>query len=646
MNFKGFLIFLFLFFLNVLPASEEMLLQKGAPLFRDPDKMDLAFTVEKEMPAIVLEKKKTDIANQNYLVIHTSIWKIFVPDKGVFWTFPEIESVYKEKLKQHSFRFARLSSLMFSGILLIFAGVFSAFFFFRDKTFRFRNFLLPLSVVFFHCGICLYAIGFSGGVFIKPSDEIYYFKIAQKLLAFDFSTAFQYTIGHSFFFYSPIVFFTGAAKYEDVIVWAMALNCFLVMPICLLILFAVLKKLFRSETLPFYSLLLWFGFVLLYHQRLFAGKINIGSTYVQKAVPSLPVFGFNTSLYEWYIAFGWNGMSDALCMLFLFLTLLSAILLKPSTKNLILVSVLFAFTCLIRVNSIFYAPLLGFILYLNYSGLLKTPRNWEHFIKTGAIAFLAVFSIQLLVNFYQFGSPFTWPYILHTANDAGKVFLPELVPYGLSFLSASNHAIFVIGTLSLFFIPDRKMRAVLALWIYPALFFFTGYPVVYNNFSRFILPVYPAFMAAIFLNGVWKTSWSSVLRTLGILLAGVLLTAPCDSPALRRFLPWSLEWHGVRPETMDVLRWIVIGLSVVVLATFAADVFRARKEKLPLRAVLIPPLFLGLFLIFFYAGNFWLTGFAMLCAFLYGLYDAVFLCIQAVRKPCETAAVLEDRPVS
>ncbi len=634
MNLKWFCQFLVLLILNTAFAADEIMpLRKGAPLFYDQENMDLAYTQEKETAALVLKKQEANMIFQNYLVLRTSLWKVFVPNMGEFWTFPSIESVYKKNLKKYSFRFARIKPMLFSGLFLLFAGGLSALTYFLKRPFRFRNWLLPLSIVFFQCGICLCAIGYSGGVFIKPTDEMWYFKIGRQFLSLDFSAPFRYTIGHPLIFYTPIVLFSGASSYVETGSWAMVLNCFLVVPVCLLLAFQLLKKLFHSETLPFYSLLLWFGFILFYHPRFFTGRLNVPETYVQKAVADLPVFGLNLSLYDLYIIFGWHGFSDQLGMLFLFLTLFCALLLKVSTRNLIMVSILFATTCLIRINSIFYAPLLGFILYLNYADLLKVPAARLRLVFYGVFAFLAVFSLQLVVNFHQFGSPFTMPYVLHTENDSVKGFVLKLVPYGLHFLSASNHAIFVLGTLSLFFIPDRKSRAVLALWIYPVLFFFTGYPVVYNNYSRFILPVYPAFMAAIFLNGIWKQRLSAVLRSLGILLAGVLLTAPGDAPAIRRYLPWGLEWQGVRPETMDAVRWAVIAISVVVLATFVKDILRAREAGVSLRESLRVPLFLGLFLIVFYAGNYWITGVAMLCAFLYGLYDAIVLCVEALRKP-------------
>jgi len=644
MNLKWFCQFFALLILNTAFAADEIMpLQKGAPLFYDQQNMNLAFTLEKEMAALVLKKQETNMVFQNYLVLRTSLWKVFVPNLGEFWTFPAIESVYKKNLKKYSFRFARITPLLFSGLFFLFAGGLSALMYFLNRPFRLRFWLLPLSVVFFQCGICLCAIGYSGGVFIMPTDELWYFKIGRQLLSLDFSAPFRYTIGHPLIFYTPIVFFTGASNYVETGSWAMILNCFLVVPLCLLLVFQLLKKFFHSETLPFYSLLLWFGFILFYHPRFFTGLLNVAETYVQKAVADFPVFGLNLSLYDLYVIFGWHGFSDQLCMSFLFLTLLCALSLTASTRNLIVVSILFATTCLIRINSILYAPLLGFILYLNYADLLKVPPNRRRLVFYGVFPFLAVFSLQLVVNFHQFGSPFTMPYVLHTANDSAKGFVLKLVPYGLYFLSASNHAIFVLGTLSLFFIPDRKSRAILALWIYPVVFFFTGYPVVYNNYSRFILPVYPAFMAAIFLNGIWKQRLSVVLRSLGILLSGVLLTAPGDAPAIRRFLPWGLEWYGVRPETMDAVRWAVVVISVLVLATFAGDILRARKEGERLREALRVPLFLCLFLIVFYAGNFWVTGAAMLCAFLYGLYDAIVLCVESFRKPCASAPGPEGR---
>lgn len=621
--------------LNAASGTEEILsLRKGAPLFYDQEEMDLESSVEKETGAIVLKKENKNMIFQSYLVLRTSLWKVFVPGKGEFWTFPEIETVYKKNLKTYSYRFARIGSMLYSGIFLLFAGGASALMYFLFRSFRFRSWLLPLSVVCFQCGICLAAIGYSGGIFIKPTDEMWYFKIGKQFLDLDFAAPFRYTIGHPLIFYYPLALFTGACSYPEMAVLARSLNCFLVMPVSLLLAYFLMKRLFRSETISFYSLLLWFGFILFYHPRFFTGRLHMAETYAQKAVADLPVFGLHLSLYDLYIIFGWHGFSDQLCMLFLFLTLLCASALKASIRNLTLVSILFAVTCLIRINSIFYAPFLGFILYLKYAGMLRVPADRGRLFFYGAFSFLAVFSLQLIVNFHQFGSLFTWPYVLHTDNQSARGFLLELIPYGLNFLAASNHAIFVLGSLSLLFIPDRRTRAVLALWIYPALFFFIGYPVVYNNYSRFILPLYPAFMAAILLNGVWKQRLSIVFRVLFVLLAGVLLTAPGDSPVVRRFLPWSLEWQGVSPETMDAVRWCVIVLSVIVLATFAGDLRRSLKTGVRLDGILTPALFLGLFLIVFYAGSYWVTGAVMLCAFLYGAYDAVVLCLESRRKTC------------
>ncbi len=646
MNLKIIHVLFCLIFLGFAVMSEEvMLLQKGAPLYRSQEKMDLAYTVEKETPAFVLKKEKMNVAYLDYLVVETPIWRVLIPKLGEFWTFPEVESVARTgDSKGHSFRFARLPVPMFLGIISLFLCLLSLFLYFKDKAFRFRNGLLPASILFFHFGVCLYLIGCSGGILIKPSDEVWYFEIAKKLLALDFSAPFKYTVGHPAIFFIPVLLLAGGAeKYQDVSYLAPSVNCFLVAPVCLVMLYLLLRKLFRSETLPAWAVFLWYGFILFYHLRQYSAKIYFAETYVQKAVPALPVPGFDPSLFAVYIACGWHAMSDSLCMLFLFLTLFCALTLKASVRTLTILSVLFAVTCLIRLNSIFYAPLLGFILYLNYAALLKVPAVRLRLIFSGVVAFLAIISLQLAVNFHQFGSPFVWPYVLHTANDSAKGFVLKLVPYGLNFLSSGNHAVFVLGTLSLFFIPDRKSRAILALWIFPVIFFFTGYPAVYCNYTRFILPVYPAFLAAILLNGVWKQPLSVVLRVLGIVLAGILLTAPGDAPAVRGYLPWSLEQYGVHPETMDMVRWIVIAVSVVMLATFVRDVLRARKEGVALLDALRAPLFLCLFLVVFYAGNCWVTGAAMLCAFLSGVYDAAVLCLEKLRNPAAEGPFPEEK---
>ncbi|MPN60793.1 hypothetical protein SDC9_208525 [bioreactor metagenome] len=87
----------------------------------------------------------------------------------------------------------------------------------------------------------------------------------------------------------------------------------------------------------------------------------------------------------------------------------------------------------------------------------------------------------------------------------------------------------------------------------------------------------------------------------------------------------------MKPETMDAVRWCVTVFSVIVLATFAGDIRKARKMGVELDEPLKAALFLGLFLVVFYAGNFWVTGAAMLCAFVYGMYDAGSLCLETLR---------------
>lgn len=625
---KQFLLVAFLIFSALLSGAERrtVVLPPGTPVFR---------TIDLQKPPALVTNRETECQVEG-TILHRHLrvplmqditfYRFRIPGQGDFWAAPQIAVRVDPEKHTLSYEFGKYPLLMLLGGLCALCAAVPTVFFFRYQTFRHREALPYAAVILFFYGIMLYLIGGSGNLIQYQADDFFYFRAAKDMAEGNFTGPWSYTVGLSLF-YLPFQLVLQAETLQEFYPPFLLFNCFIVTPFALCMAYCAVRKL-SSSAPAFMTILLWLVMTLLYHHRYsWTSTPDSYAQYVYRSLPALPELTYSYSLYELYTFYGYNCVSDTVSMALVFACIASALCMKPGLRNLALVSALYALACLVRVNNLLFAPLLMLILYLRYAGdgLLSGFRPLLRAAATGAAAFLAVFSIQLAVDCLHFGNPFTLPYILHS-EGARKGFSFSMVPYGIQLLCISNHAWFVTGTLSLFFISSRTVRTLLAWWIFPLVFFFFGYPMVFNHAARFILPVFLAFAAAFVLTDFWKSASRSLkLRIGGVVFASVFLTAPAGSPELARLLPWNLQKYGVSPVVTLILQWGVLALSVLVFLTFLFELWKKREDRNLFLQTLRPVCFLGLFLLTFYWANPYVTASLMLCTFLKACQDTASL---------------------
>ena len=610
----------------------------GTPVFREVNL--------KRPPVLITEKETTcEITGRQIyryekppLMKDITFYRFHIPGQGDFLASPEVTISINRENRSFSYEFEKLPLMMFLGTLCALGGFLLTILFFRKQDSKYAPYLPFGALILFFYGIMLYAIGASGNIVQGQADDFAYFQIAKDIASGNFNGKWSYTVGLPLF-YLPFQLIQKARTLQEFYPPFLLFNCFIVTPFALCMAYRIIRKL--SAAVPALSaMLLWLAMTFLYHHRYFwVGSQDLYAQYVYKSFPALPEFSFSYSLYELYTFYGYNCVSDTVSTALIFACLALVLSMKPRLRNLVLFSALFGLACLVRVNNILFAPLMLLALYLRYVEQLCGVRQWFRFLLPGALSFLAVFSVQLAVDWIQFGNPFTLPYVLH-GEATQKGFSFGMVPYGIKLLCNSNHAWFVAGTLALFFISSRRIRTLLGWWIFPLVFFFFGYPMVFNNATRFILPVFAGLAAAAVLTDLWKhNSRAMNIRTVMVLLLSVFLTAPVSSPRLAHLLPWNLQKYGGSPQAMQFLQYAVLILSLLIFLTGLHELWEKRKDQAAFRSALMPMVFLGAFLLLFYWANPYATAFVMLCAFLRTLYDTVLLIREKLRTvPAECAS--------
>ena len=194
-------------------------------------------------------------------------------------------------------------------------------------------------------------------------------------------------------------------------------------------------------------------------------------------------------------------MSDTPALLTFFGTLLLAQKLSFSLRNVFILGCAFGFCCLIRINYIFFAPVLAFVVLEKLPA--KDYKTLLHAFLCAAGGFLTLFIWQLLINFHQFGNPLTFGYSLHYLDfapekrpDTGFNWSTLLELRHIKFLLGANKLLMTAGMAGLLFTKERSARIALTLAAVPLILFFLGYTHTYCDARRFILMAFPMLLAA------------------------------------------------------------------------------------------------------------------------------------------------------
>lgn len=580
-------------------AGEQIFLEPGTPLFRGPEIVGPPAGIVPD-PGMLVEKTGERLyhIHKNALAHRFVMEEFRLNPQTTAWTTRMMGT------EQENGRFLRYFPMrsplrMAFGTLLVFGAALCGYYYFRKRD----PWLPAIAVLLLQWGIMAYITGCVPTLYSHPIDETHYFNAALDISQGRFTgMQWRYTIGLPLM-YVPFILLTGAKEYYDLEVPYVLFNAWVWGPLCLLLLYAILRKLVKSDTKAFCAAVLFQLMAVFYqYQDQWAEKMEDWGQNIYKSFFAFPTLDFSYNLYTKYTILHFNALSDTLSTL----TVLGCIALllygRNGWRKLVTVSLLFGYACLVRVNNIFFVPLIAFLLFWNFREQLRNRCFLCRFVLTGAACYLAVFSLQLLINRLQFGDFLRFPYYLHPA-EVYAGFLWRVFPYGMEFILSVKFAYFALGLTGLCLMRDRLTRTVFGLWIFPLLFFFAGYPQIGNNVSRFLLSVLIVLPGCIFCTEIFDRS--SLRERLAAAVA-VFLPLVIAAPSNYTF-PRLLQWEFQRFENGFLIVNILTVLAVLTSCVLAVAVLRKKRREL---------LFLGLFLGLFLAGS-WHLLFAV-CLFLFG----------------------------
>ena len=361
-----------------------------------------------------------------------------------------------------------------------------------------ESFFFIMTAVLVRQILVLLETSFWGNALPCAADEPGYFKVVYDVLHGSFKGPWNFTAGLGIF-YLPFVFLTDAQQYYDIAVIFSYFDALVIVPCGIAAAFLVFKNFGVKKYAAFAAVLVWALYpFFIYHAELWDAKIF-------KPFAALPCF--LDGVPDWWrfyavcINAGFNAMSDAPGLTAVFFTLLLAQKIPVKKWNMFFIGAAFGFCCLVRINYIFFAPVIAFIC------LVKAPldNKKELFKLAGAAAggFLALFGWQLLINQYQFGNMLVFGYSLHYLDfppdkrpDTGFNWSTLLEWQNIRFLIGANKFLMTAGIAGLCFLRERRLRIALTLTAVPLILFFFGYTHTYCDARRFIMMAFPVFIAA------------------------------------------------------------------------------------------------------------------------------------------------------
>ncbi len=400
------------------------------------------------------------------------------------------------------------------------------------------------------------------------ADENGYFETIHDMLNGRWNNQWRFTVGTGFF-YLPFIKLLNAQKFYDIVPYFNLFSAYVIAPSILAAGYLILKKLGVSSKKSCAVMLIWaiLPFVLFHIEDWSIWKFQhlfLFPTLFSK---------FNRLLfYGFCINSGYNAMSDTPGLMVVMWSFYFALAMPGKLRYALLFGMLFGFACLIRINYILLAPAFAIILFN------KFKESGRLLIKAALMSvggFLAIFSIQMICNTLQFGSPLTFGYILHyTQNNvtdrpnAGFTWHTFSRLTFARYLLQSNLPVLSIGTAALWVMKPGSNRRILVWMGVPLLLFFSGYSHTFCDARRFIFPAFAAFLMAIPLAAeVWdKLSWWMRIQIFFILGVMVCVTTPVNA-----------NWKHLQLLIGDGIFLKIMAIAVPLAILFT--IFQLGKQK-------------------------------------------------------------------
>ena len=554
-------------------------------------------------------EKKLFIEKKHPLARYSIFYKIETPDKKVFWVCPQLrierkaEGGFKIKFLPQRLTW-RWWVLAFSALLLLVPC--AAYPYLQKKRpdilekFRSIKDWCNVSLIL---GACIFSLVLllicSDNIITSASDDPGYFATAIGILNFDLKGPWTLTIGHGFW-YMPFILWLKANTFYQIALQFANFSGFIVMPATMVLVYFVVKKISSSRIKALIAVLFVVLFPFFYHY------IQDWNARYFKAFCALPSDFFDNRFYNTILFRGYNCMSDTPSTFLIILSLMLSLYLPARIRSVAIISTVYGFACLCRINNIFFAPVIAWLLWTKFT---EKDVDIKYLLKAMliAVAIVAViFLPQLIINHIQFGSFWTLPYVLHD-GPVMKGFMLSSLDTGISFMAGANYAIWAAGLSGMLFIKDRKLRTTLALWAIPVIIFFFGYPLIIADARRFILSTFGAMFAALTCVEVWQEMNTRQRTASFIVMALAVLFVTPVGYGDTNYLPFDLQEYTWGAGFINIM-CVISPLAAIALAWYL------RKQK---RAMFFM-ICLG---VLFYAGSLYLLAIVMTLVLIRALYD-------------------------
>ena len=181
---KTLLVILSLAQLSILYAAETVFVPKNSLLFKDEkgeNNWEIKAAVREDFLGEVIKKEKVFLKQGDVIGVYVDVCHLKIPGTDGLCYFPGVR-----------FKNGRdgiiipnvdpIDSLMFLGVLFLAIGIAALAGYFHLKSEK-KYYLLPASLLLFFWGYSCWYIGLVSNAFSTPTDELYYFDTAKKLLA-------------------------------------------------------------------------------------------------------------------------------------------------------------------------------------------------------------------------------------------------------------------------------------------------------------------------------------------------------------------------------------------------------------------------------------------------------------------------------
>lgn len=511
---------------GILLQAESIEIPEGIPFFREADPKSGISSVSQETGTYEILEEKRVCLPKNPMMPENK-WH---PLSANVKFFKVSGNSVKEQWYSPSFVFDKETDSAFfmqgwapgyEKLFLIF-GVLAIFSFFcilkADK--KYMDIYGISAVIFLKLSILSYMICCGGMICIAPTDELSFVRIANDIWNCKQNAPWEHIIGYPIFLI-PILVLSNSSTFSEIAEFMFFLNGYILMTVSAIFVFIILRKYIKVELWKSLCIIAVWLFGMLF-------TFPIEDHYRQQFGQFFGTAIVNVLDYRYYsllIANGFNGMGDIFSMFLILLIVLLSLRMKISPWHFIIISMLFGFSCMVRLNNIFFAPVIAF-LYLK--SLSRAEYKWKDFVSYGLlsiISFAVAFSPQIIVNKLFYGGLLKFPYSVYHANRAADGFDIASLKTGIPLFFNCNYSYIVLFAAGLIFMKKGFAKTFIVLMIIPLLLFYCGYPVLGGGPVRFMIPMYPLFAAPFMMSWFFESQRALYVKLISPLILACIIFA-------------------------------------------------------------------------------------------------------------------------